>query len=333
MSASRWWLILNGKCSAEDSVRDAVQVFRARGIELAVRVTWEQGDTARIVGEALQAGCDVLIAAGGDGTLSEVASALAGQHADADALPAIGVLALGTANDFASAAQLPIVAMDALELIRTSVPRAVDLLRITVDDGVHWCANLASGGFGTQVTLQTDAGLKRMLGGLAYLVTGVSQLGRIEHIRARVHGPSFEWQGDFIALGVGNGRQAGGGQALCPDAVIDDGLLDVTVVPELVGEVGNTVATLLMEGKHAALERVAVRERLPWVVIESEQPFQLNLDGEPVIATHARIDCMPGRVRMLLPVDCPLLGTPDMRLSLVPSGVDDGASPPGVVHA
>ena len=57
-----------------------------------------------------------------------------------------------------------------------------------------------------------------MLGGLAYLVTGMAKLGRIEPIEARITGPnvdgaSFEWHGGFIALGIGNGRQAGGGQA------------------------------------------------------------------------------------------------------------------------
>ena len=333
MAAARWWVILNGKCSAGESVREAVQAFRARGIDIAVRVTWERGDIARFVDEALNTGCDVVIAAGGDGTLSEVATALAHRDEAADALPAIGILPLGTANDFATAAQMPTLAMDALELVHTGVPRAMDLLRITADDGVHWCANLASGGFGTQVTLQTDEGLKKMLGGLAYLVTGVSQLGRIEHIRARVHGPGFEWQGDFIALGIGNGRQAGGGQALCPDALVDDGLLDVTVVPELVGEVGATFGTLVTQGKHAALERVAIRERLPWVQIDPEDPFQLNLDGEPVTAGSARIDCVAGRVRVILPVGCPLLGTPGTQQPVASVDVGDAALPPGAVLA
>ncbi|RBJ85139.1 lipid kinase YegS, partial [Xanthomonas oryzae pv. oryzae] len=107
----------------------------------------------------------------------------------------------------------------------------VDLLRIDAEHGPRWCANVASGGFGTQVTVETDEGLKKMLGGLAYLITGMSRLGRIDPIGARFNGPDFSWEGEFIALGLGNGRQAGGGQALCPEAVIDDGLLDVTIVP------------------------------------------------------------------------------------------------------
>jgi len=123
---------------------------------------------------------------------------------------------------------------------------------------------------------------------------------------ARVHGPDFDWQGDFIALGIGNGRQAGGGQALCPDALVDDGLLDLTIVPELSGEVAATLGTLVKEGKHAALDRVATRTRLPWVELEADQPLTLNLDGEPVQSRRFRIECVPGRVRMHLPAGCPL---------------------------
>ena len=149
-----------------------------------------------------------------------------------------------------------------------------------------------------------------MLGGLAYLITGIARLGRIEPVRARVRGDDFEWEGDFIALGLGNGRQAGGGQALCPDAWIDDGQLDLTIVPELSGEVAATVGTLVKDGKHAALDRVAVRTRLASVELTAETPFTLNLDGEPVRSRAFRVACVPGRVRMHLPPDCPLRAAP-----------------------
>lgn len=304
----RWRLILNGKSAGDDALRDAVSTMRQRGIALDVRVTWEEGDAERYVSEAIADGADTIIAAGGDGTLSEVATTLAHRDEPADALPALGLVPLGTANDFANAAGILLEPLPALELIAGSPVTAIDLLKLVADDGViHWCANLASGGFGTQVTVQTDDGLKKMLGGLAYLITGISRLGRIEPIRARLRGPDFAWQGDFIALGIGNGRQAGGGQALCPDARIDDGLLDLTVVPELSGEVAAAVGTLVTEGKAAALERVAVRAQLPWLEIDAPEPLTLNLDGEPVESRHFRIDCVPKWVRMHLPAGSPLL--------------------------
>lgn len=311
MSVPHWLLVINGKAAGDDALREAVVAMRDRGVHVEVRVTWEPGDGAREVDEAIAAGVDVVVAAGGDGTLSEVATALAGRDEGPDALPTLGLVPMGTANDFASAAGIPDAPLAALELVLSKPARAIDLLRLEGEDGTHWAANLASGGFGTQVTLDTDEGLKKLLGGLAYLVTGLARLGRIDPIEARISGPGFGWRGGFIALGIGNGRQAGGGQALCPDARIDDGLLDLTIVPGLEGEVGATLGTVLAEGRHAALDRVAVRARLPWIGIEADAPMALNLDGEPVEGRRFRAEAVAGRLRMHLPDDCALLSPRD----------------------
>ena len=303
-----WRLILNGKSAGDDAVRAAVSTLRDAGIRLDVRVTWERGDAERCVVEAIADGVDTVIAGGGDGTLSEVAAALAHRDETADALPSLGLLPLGTANDFASAAGIPTEPDAALRLVRDSVAAPIDLLKLDANGETHWAANLASGGFGTEVTTETHEGLKKLLGGLAYVLTGLSKLGRIEPLQAALRGPGFDWSGDFIALGIGNGRQAGGGQALCPDALVDDGLLDVSIVPPLEGERLATFGTAMAEGKEAALDRVAVRRALPWVELEARQPLTLNLDGEPVEAMTFRIECMPKRLRMHLPADCPLRG-------------------------
>lgn len=300
-------LILNGKSAGDEAVREAVAALRERGVEVSVRVTWEDGDAERQVAEAIADGVPTLVAAGGDGTLGEVASALARRDASAAELPSLALLPLGTANDFAVAAGLPQAPLPALQLALETPVTAIDLLAVDTDAGPRWCANMASGGFGTQITVETDEGMKKVLGGLAYLVTGIAKLGRIEPIRARVAGPGLEWTGGFIALGVGNGRQAGGGQALCPDARVDDGRLDLTVIPELSGEVAATLGALVSGGKRAALERVAVRARLPWVEIDAPAPLTLNLDGEPVESRRFRIECVPRRLRMHLPAGCALL--------------------------
>jgi lipid kinase YegS len=307
MTTPHWRLILNGKSAGDDDLRSAVGRLREQNLALDVRVTWEGGDGERYVAEAIADAVDVIVAAGGDGTLSEVASALAQRDQPAESLPALGLVPLGTANDFAAAAGIPEQPLAALQLIAATRARPMDLLRVDADDRRYWCANLASGGFGTEVTVETDEGLKKVLGGLAYLITGIAKLGKIDPIGARLQGPDFAWAGDFIALGIGNGRQAGGGQALCPDARIDDGLLDLTVVPELSGEVAATLGTLAAAGRDAALDRVAVRAQLAWLELAAEAPLVLNLDGEPVEARRFRIACVPARLRMHLPADCPLL--------------------------
>lgn len=117
MTQAVWRLILNGKSSGDEAVREAVMALREGGQALQVRVTWEAGDAERLVHEAIADRVAVIIAGGGDGTLSEVAEAMAMSGKDADALPALALLPLGTANDFAAATGIAIEPEAALRLI------------------------------------------------------------------------------------------------------------------------------------------------------------------------------------------------------------------------
>lgn len=305
--AKHWRLIVNGKSADAPGLRDAVLARRAAGRRFDVRVTWERGDAVRHVEEAIDDGIDCLVAGGGDGTLGEVAGALAAHRQDGRVVPLLASLPLGTANDFAGAAGIPENIEDALSLIADGRVRAIDILRVRAGAHSRWCINLASGGFGTDATVEANDLLKRVLGGFSYVVQGITRLSSIEPQSIDLRGPHFRWSGPMIVLGIGNARQAGGGQAICPEAHIDDGLLDLTVIPELEEGVGTTVATVVRDGKRATLDRVATQVRLPWVELRSTGPVRLNLDGEPLEARRLRIDCVPAALRMVLPRDCPLL--------------------------
>jgi lipid kinase YegS len=305
--SKHWRLIVNGKAADAPGLREAVLARRSAGRRFDVRVTWERGDATRHVAEAIEQRVDCIVVGGGDGTLGEVAGALAAHRDGALAAPMLAVLPLGTANDFAAAAGIPDDIEAALQLAAHGRAHAVDVLRVRAGPQSRWCINLASGGFGTDATVEANELLKRVLGGFSYMVQGLTRLSTIEPQDIELHGPGFRWIGPMIVLGIGNARQAGGGQAICPEALVDDGLLDLTVIPELDEGVGHTVVTVIRDGKRATLERVAERVRLPWVELRSADPLRLNLDGEPLVARRMRIDCVPGALRMVLPRDCPLL--------------------------
>lgn len=293
------FLILNGNAAGRADVREAVADWRAARGELQVRVTWERGDARRYVAEALQAGAGLVIAGGGDGTLHEVCGALAGQPAER--LPEVAVLPLGTANDFAVAIAMPPEPGAALQAIADASSHPLDLLRIQAGEEVHYCVNVATAGFGTRITVETDPVLKRLLGKAAYLLTGLARFDSVKPAAARFTGPGFEWQGEFLVTALGNSRLAGGGQPLAPEAQVDDGLLDLTILPKPEqGELGPAIGTLLMQGKGALIES-ARRARLPWVDIEAPDGLMLNLDGEPVEGTRFRADVLPHRLRLRAP--------------------------------
>ncbi|MGP0015673.1 lipid kinase YegS [Pseudomonas sp.] len=295
MNERKALLILHGKQALNEAVRTAVEGKRAEGWDLAVRLTWEAGDARRLVGEALALGYRQVIAGGGDGTLRDIAEALA--NADVDA--SLVLLPLGTANDFARSAGVPLEPAKALALLEVPA-RAIDLGGV----GEQMFLNMATGGFGSLVTANTSEDLKKLLGGAAYLFTGLSRFSELHAAYGELQGPDFHWKGDLLALGIGNGRQAGGGHPLCPEALVDDGLLDISILPapqEMIG----TLRELMTGGW--GLDNLFIRARLPWVEIKVSEGLYLNLDGEPLLSDSLRFEVRPAALRVHLPEGSPLL--------------------------
>lgn len=299
MTQRKALLILHGKQALNEEVRAAVAAKREEGWALDVRVTWEAGDARRLVLDALASGHRTIIGGGGDGTVREIAQTLAQSEWAHEA--GLVLMPLGTANDFARAAGVPLSAHAALDLL--DVPaQAVDMGEV---DGELFL-NMATGGFGSQVTANTSEDLKKVLGGAAYLFTGLSRFSELRAAHGELTGPDFYWSGDLLALGIGNGRQAGGGHVLCPTALADDGLLDISILPapqEVVGALKG-----LLEGG-LGIDNLFVRTRLPWVELKAAQGLDINLDGEPLSGDHLRFSVRPGALRVHLPAHSPLLGS------------------------
>jgi lipid kinase YegS len=294
-------LVLHGKQAQNPQVRAAVAAARAAGHEVEVRVTWEAGDAGRLAAEGRRAGVERVAAGGGDGTINEVAAGLLSESRGE--APSLAVLPLGTANDFAHTCGIPLDPAAAIELAARARPQPIDVGRVAG----RFFVNVATGGFGTQITVETRPELKKVLRGAAYLVTGLAHLEELRPVEARFSGPGFSWGGRLLVLAVGNGRQAGGGHLLCPDALLDDGLLEVSILPDPPpGERADALRDLVRQGK-ASLWRRAVTARLPWVELEAPEAIQVNLDGEPISGTRLRFEVLPGALRGCLPEGVPVV--------------------------
>ncbi|MEM6296712.1 MAG: lipid kinase YegS, partial [Myxococcota bacterium] len=286
-------IILHGKQAGNEGLRAAVASVRAGDVEVDVRVTWEAGDAARLALEASRDGVERVIAGGGDGTVNEVLAGLRAAQFDG----VMGVLPLGTANDFARSAGIPMDLDAALRLATSEAPSRIDVGRA----GDRVFLNVATGGFGTQITVETDPRLKKAMGGAAYLLTGVTRFSSIQPVYCQLRTPDEVWRGHVLVFAAGNGRQAGGGQVLCPEAMLDDGLLDVTVLEAPPKEaLPETVGKLMTRGPDA-LEALTRRWRTPWVEVEADAGMHINLDGEPTHASRHRFEVDAGGLLFALP--------------------------------
>ncbi|MFZ0916406.1 MAG: lipid kinase YegS [Candidatus Udaeobacter sp.] len=291
-------LILNGKAAGIDVLQTAVARQQAVGHTIEVRVTSGKGDARRFVAGAGEV--DLMIAAGGDGTLNEVVHGL--MDLSTVVRPALGVVPLGTANDFATGCGIPHDPEQALTLCLEGKEVAIDVGKANE----HWFLNAASIGFGAEITVTTPLELKHLLGSAAYAVMGAILAMNVHHYRGRLTLPNREIIGGGPMAIVGNGRQAGGVQ-VTPRAIIDDGLLDVLAVRDIPARALLTAARELQElspdGDYINYWQT------PWAEVHPEEAIPVNLDGEPVQFSSVRYEAVPRAIRLIVPPNCPLLST------------------------
>jgi YegS/Rv2252/BmrU family lipid kinase len=280
----------------EASLRDALgalEVERTRGPR----------DAERIAREGVRAGVERLVVAGGDGTVSEVVAGLLA--ADLAGYCQIGLLPLGTGGDLARTLAVPTDLPGAIASLARGAVRVIDAGRaaFTTHAGAACTShflNVASAGISGLVTELVNRAPKQLGGRVSFLIgtlRGIARYG-FPPVRVRVEGERVH-EGPATLVAAGNGRCFGGGMNVAPDARIDDGLLDVVVIP------GFGRARLVRElpriygGTHIGVEGVAHR-RTPWVSLEplGAEPVWIELDGEPVGRLPARFDVLPKAITL-----------------------------------
>lgn len=243
---------------------------------------------------ALDQGCTLIILGGGDGSVSAAVAELAGREA------ILGLLPLGTANDFARGLGIP----DDLEAACATIARG----RIVAVDlglaGEHQYVNVVTMGLGAEVVKTTSARLKRLVGPLAYPVATLRALRRYRPFAATLTFPEGDHPavsyGRLLQIAVGNGRFYGGGAVVAPGARIDDGMLDVYAIElrswwALVG-----VAWSLKSGRHIRRDDVPYW-RTRQVRITTRPRLPVDVDGELVDLTPELFSVARGALRVLVP--------------------------------
>ena len=304
MPGPRVRLILNGKKAGETRVRAAVDTLRGEGHTIDVRVTWEAGDAKRLAAEAVRDGVDRVVAGGGDGTVFEVVNGLFSVM-DAPEV-AMGVLPLGSANDFATGSGVPIG--DPLEALRLAIHGDPVPIDVGCVNDLHFL-NAVVLGFGAEVTFATPESLKQAVGGAAYAVTGVlSAMENPEYPGVLTHGDE-RYEDAIIFAAVGNGVQAGGA-ALTPRARLDDGVLDFMSIPAAgLAELSQIVQDI--KNLPAADPTVMAYRQFDSFQIESESPTPAAVDGEPLLASRFAFAVMEQRLPFVLPPDTLVLSDTD----------------------
>ena len=283
-------LILHGARADHPPVRHLVEWVRERGHNVRVRVTWEKGDAETLAREAAATGADVVVAAGGDGTVNEVVNGLDGSDVP------FGIVPIGTANDFAKQVGIPLDADHAMDVILHRDPVRIDTATL---NGRRFL-NVSSGGVGAEATAETPSEAKELLGMLAYAITGVRKLVDLAPHRATFKAGTFELNTEFLLFAVGNGRTTGGGTLIVPRASVTDGLLDVCIVEAMPRAEFAKLVLRIRHGDHVGSEGVHYLQ-VPSIAISAAESISVNVDGEPSDARRLEYQVRGCDLRIHLP--------------------------------
>ena len=267
----------------------------------------EADDLGAAAEQAALGGADLVVAAGGDGTVHAVANGLMRVGASAADRPALGVLPMGTGNDLARTLAIPLdlLVADQVDLLASGERRAMDVIHVgCATEDVRYAINACSGGFTGQIDEAVTPELKATWGPLAYAIGTIKTLPDITDFHTTI-----AWDDEpprrvhaFNVL-VANGRTIGGGTPVAPHASMEDGLLDVVVVRE-----GGALDIARLTAKAYATEDYTedakiLYRRVRRVSVASEPGMLFNVDGELHTREPVTFEVVPGALRVVVGPD------------------------------
>ena len=261
----------SGREAIRKHLPDVLAKLEAAGYEASCHATTGAGDATEAARIAIERKYDVVIAAGGDGTIYEVVNGLA----EAEHRPKLGIIPVGTTNDFARAIHVPRSVDAAVDIIAKGHTLPIDIGKMND----KYFINIAGGGRLTELTYEVPSKLKTMLGQLAYYLKGIEMLPSIKATDVRIEYDGKLFEGEIMLFLVANTNSVGGFERLAPDASLNDGMFSLLILKKTNLADFIRIATLALRGEHINDPRV-IYAKANRIKVTPVEKMQLNLDGE-----------------------------------------------------
>jgi YegS/Rv2252/BmrU family lipid kinase len=275
--------------------------------ETEVHETLSVNDAKAIASRFADKFVDVIIAAGGDGTLNQVVNGILRGREEATKLPVVGVIPIGSGNDFARGAGLKLKVDQVISVLSSFKPRAVDigLVEYSTEPGndnsreYSYFVNVADIGMGPEVVGKVLGSGRPFGSEIAYFKSILNTFLTYKPMKVRAIATDWSWEGKLRTLAVANGRYYGHGLCIAPDAVIDDRLFSVFIcgkvsVLDFIKHTGT-----LKRGRKVQMEDVLYKTAVT-VGFTSESPCQIEGDGEILGWLPAKVTMIEKRLNFLI---------------------------------
>ena len=261
----------------------------------AVRLTQKEGVARAMAAEALESGAGLIVAAGGDGTLNEVVNGMAADFSRAR----LGLLPLGTGNDFARSINVPADLEGSLAVLAAGRVQPLDVALARFDHQERYFINMGAGGFSSMVSEKADEAKDRW-GPLAYMRAALGTLPELQGFKAvfTVNGVE-RLEIETYNVIVSNGRFVAAGIPVAPHSKLDDGLLDVMIVPNVTGGQLALLVPQVLLGLHLDSDLLHFR-KVTRLEIVSDPPMSFNVDGEVIGECPVSFEVLPRALEVIV---------------------------------
>nr|WP_295974370.1 diacylglycerol kinase [uncultured Bacillus sp.] len=284
----------SGRESFKKHLSEVLNILENAGYETSCHATTGAGDAAVEARLAVERRFDLVVAAGGDGTINEVVNGMAEQ----EYRPRLGVIPVGTTNDFARALQIPRDIVAATEIIAKGDTIPVDIGRM---DNKYFI-NIAGGGRLTELTYDVPSKLKTMLGQLAYYLKGMEMLPSLKATKVRIEYDGKLFEGEVMLFLVALTNSVGGFEKLSPNSSINDGMFSLLILKDTNLADFIRIASLAIRGEHINDPNV-LYTKANRIKVTSDEKVQLNLDGEFGGLLPAEFENLYRHFEVFVPID------------------------------
>ncbi len=270
-----------------------------------------RGDATKLAREALEKGAERIVAIGGDGTINEVTNGFFADGKPVAPEASLGIIPFGTGGDFRRTIGLPSDIGEAAAIIAANHRRKIDVgkLQLTDHDGkpaLRMFINIASFGISGDLDRRINESGKK-LGRIGYFTTGLRATLSFKNQRVQL---IFDGKVDervdvtIYNVAVANGKFFGGGMKIAPDAELDDGAFDVTVVGDLsFMQLATGFARKVYTGAHLKTKGISVRRAkvVDAEPVDPKEKVEFDVDGEHLGRLPARFELMPQSLWLVVP--------------------------------
>ena len=260
------------------------QAFRRHGIPCELLLTKNAGDATAFARQAVQQGADLVVAAGGDGTVNEVVNGLAGSNTP------LGIIPLGTVNVLARELRIPLSTSKAIRTIAEGTPKPIDL---GVANGRYFTL-MAGFGFDAEVVTNVLQPIKDWIGASAYILKGLETLAKCKATEITLEMPEETYSAKAFLVVVANVSTYGYNLHITPMATPDDGLLDICVferpITDRIGFMRQVAEVFI--NRHMYHKAVRFFQTTA-VTLRSDPETFVQLDGDPFGKTPVEISVAP----------------------------------------